>query len=56
MKRITKVIIKYIEYILCIIFAIISVLCAANINIGCAIAFVFLCLGNIVLCIDTKDN
>jgi hypothetical protein len=51
-----KVIIKYTILILCLIIAIISVLCAANLNIGCAIAFVFLCLGNIVLCANTKDN
>lgn len=56
MKRITKIIIKYIVLVLCMIFAIISVLCVANLNIGCAIAFVFLCLGNIVLCASTKDN
>lgn len=51
-----KVIIKYIIFVLCLIVAIISVLCADNINAGCAIAFVFLCLGNVVLCADIKDN
>ena len=51
-----KVIIKYTILILCLIMAIISVLCAANLNIGCAIAFVFICLGNIVACASTKDN
>lgn len=56
MKRITKMIIKYIVLVLCMIFAIISVLCTDNLNIGCAIAFVFICLGNIVLCASTKDN
>lgn len=56
MKRITKMIIKYIVLVLCMIFAIISVLCAVNLNIGCAIAFVFICLGNLMLCANTKDN
>lgn len=56
MKRITKMLIKYIVFILCMIFAIISVLCADSINVGCAIAFVFLCLGNIVLYTDAEDN
>lgn len=51
-----KVIIKYTIFILCLIMAIISVLCAANLNVGCAIAFVFICFGNIVLCANTKDN
>ena len=44
-----KVIIKYTIFVLCLILAIISVLCVANLNIGCAIAFVFICLGNIVV-------
>lgn len=51
-----KVIIKYIIFVLCLILAIISVLCAANPNVGYTIAFVFICLGNIVLCANTKDN
>ena len=51
-----KIIIKYTIFILCLIMAIISVLCAANLNIGCTIAFIFICLGNIVLCANTNDN
>ena len=49
-----KAIIKYIIFILCLIIAIISVLYAANLNVGCAIALVFICLGNILLCANTK--
>lgn len=56
MKRTTKLIVKYVLYVLCIIFAIISIICGDNINAGCAVALLFVCLGVLVLNIDTNKD
>lgn len=56
MEKWIKIMPKYVLYVLCAVLAAISILCIDSINIGCAVALIFICLGNIVLCANTKDN